>query len=91
MKKIAAITIQNIGRIYAKSKDYANAMKYYNKAYLLNKQLKNKKGIAEILTSIGFVYTKQGNYQKAFESLIRHWQLPIRKKTSRQKRACYQI
>ena len=60
-----------IGKSYEKIKKYTEAEKYYKKIYRINKNLRNKPGMASNLYSLGLVYRKSGKYQSAVKSFRR--------------------
>ena len=64
----------NIGSIYMQKGNFTNALKYYEDAYNLNKNLNDEIGISNCLNNMGILYEKQGDYFQAIrcykESLI---------------------
>lgn len=50
------ITTTNVGNIYLKQKNYANALAYYNKAQQLFATFPNQRGLGELYNNIGLYY-----------------------------------
>lgn len=65
--KLMSLDYNNIGYIYKKNGNKQEAIKYYNKGLLLQKELGNKKDIANSLTNIGSFYYQQGDIDKTIK------------------------
>ena len=57
----------NFGIIAEMSDNTTEALKYYNKALNLSKEIKNKRGIADAYTFIGIVHDTQGNMSESIK------------------------
>jgi tetratricopeptide (TPR) repeat protein len=59
--------LNNIGMIYRQMGDYDNALKYYDEALSIAKQIGDLKGTATRLSNIGRIYFDKGDLDKALE------------------------
>ena len=69
-KRVAASNII-IGRAYRNQGDYPRALDCYIKVLKIDEELKNIRGIANDLGSIGIVYDNLSNYPQALECYLR--------------------
>jgi len=67
IKRKLAASYSNFGIIAEMSDDNAEALKYYNKALNLSKEIKDKRGIADAYTFIGIVHDTQGNMSESIK------------------------
>ena len=68
-------SLYNLGNAYEDIKEYDKAIELHNKALLKGQRLNtvSKMDLADILTSLGRSYEKQGNYKKAEKVLKRFY------------------
>jgi serine phosphatase RsbU (regulator of sigma subunit)/tetratricopeptide (TPR) repeat protein len=64
-----ASALNNIGLIYEDEGDILKALDYFNKSLKINKEIGDKKGIANSSSNIGSIYNRQGDIPKALEYL----------------------
>lgn len=57
--------LNDIGRVYAKRKDYANAIRYHQQAFEISQKLNNTLYMAQSLIGMADTYLKQGGLQSA--------------------------
>jgi len=65
--KLIAHTLTNLGVVYDKLCDYQKAIKYYEDALKIHKELDDKQGIRADLGNLGVVYSELGDYSKAIK------------------------
>jgi CHAT domain-containing protein/Tfp pilus assembly protein PilF len=66
-RSIEATTLNNIGFVYADLGENQKALKYYNQALLLRREVGDYRGEAATLNNIGLVYNSLGEKQRALE------------------------
>jgi two-component system NarL family sensor kinase len=69
MERQLATIINDIAKLYRKTRDLKRALSFYNSALELFTKLKDSSGIQMIMNESGVVYEYQGNYDEA----IRHY------------------
>jgi two-component system NarL family sensor kinase len=69
MDRQLATVINDIAKLYRKTRDLKRALSFYNSALELFTKLKDSSGIQMIMNESGVVYEYQGNYDEA----IRHY------------------
>ncbi len=62
-------TLTKLATVHSKSGHYENALAYYDTTYALHKRIGNEFGIAEVELGRGLVFTRQGKYDLAMESI----------------------
>ncbi|MFY7839256.1 MAG: tetratricopeptide repeat-containing sensor histidine kinase [Lacibacter sp.] len=65
MYKQLATVINDLAKLYRKTRDLNRANTFYNRAYSLFTSLKDSSGMQMVLNESGVVYEYQGNYEKA--------------------------
>ena len=60
-----------MGEVCRQRGEWQDAIKYYQQAMKIDEEQGNKVGISIYLGNLGFVYLRQGDFQKAKESLER--------------------
>lgn len=65
LQKQLATVINDIAKLYRKTRDLKRALSFYDQAYRLFTSLKDSSGMQMILNESGVVYEYQGNYEKA--------------------------
>ena len=66
-RKQLAANLADIGIVYSSMEDYGKAMEYYQKALVIDDEVNNKDGKAEIYANIGTDYFAQNNYPDALK------------------------
>ncbi|MCF8360259.1 MAG: tetratricopeptide repeat protein [Prolixibacteraceae bacterium] len=67
----SAICYQNLGSAYLGLGDTLNALKYFNNALPLYREIDNSYQYSEVLQNIGVVYREKGEYKKAGEYITK--------------------
>lgn len=65
--RVLTATSNNLGEIALDSKNYATAIRYFNRSIALKKQLGYYEGLGENYVNLGKVYLQTGEYRKADE------------------------
>lgn len=74
-KKLRSNAFHHVGMIYKRKGDHRNASMYHYKAYELNMQVGNKKGMARTLKNVANAEQKLGNTLDALDYVIRALEL----------------
>jgi signal transduction histidine kinase len=64
-------TLAKLATVHLHSKNYGNALAYYDTTYKLHEKTGNEFGIAEVELGRGLVFIKQGKYEEAMQSINR--------------------
>ena len=64
-KKLEAECYKTIGVFHQKQGKYIEAIRFYNKAIDINKQIDDKAAMAKSMNNIGIIHAYQGNYDQA--------------------------
>jgi len=71
--KEATRYINEAGMIAWESKDYLNAIKYFNRSIEINRKINNESGISKLHSNLGMIYTDMAQY----ENSLNHFQLAL--------------
>lgn len=77
LQKQLATVINDIAKLYRKTRDLKRALSFYNQAYGLFTSLRDSSGMQMVLNESGVVYEYQGNYEKA----INHYRSALKMAT----------
>jgi tetratricopeptide (TPR) repeat protein len=67
LRRLYALSLNNIGFIYQSNANYPKALEYLNKSLLLSEKIGDREGIAQCLSNIAGIHQYQGDLESAIE------------------------